>query len=43
MQITNQIHFRNVQGDILGGLTAAVVALLTSCTKKKLYKFYTQY
>ncbi len=27
MQITNQIHFRNVQGDILGGLTAAVVAL----------------
>ncbi|UNU24775.1 bicarbonate transporter BicA [Microcoleus vaginatus] len=27
MQIINQIHFRNVQGDILGGLTAAVVAL----------------
>ncbi|MFN6514665.1 MAG: SulP family inorganic anion transporter [Nostoc sp. CreGUA01] len=27
MQITNQIHFRNIQGDILGGLTAAVVAL----------------
>jgi len=27
MQITNQIHFRNLQGDILGGLTAAVVAL----------------
>lgn len=27
MNITNQIHFRNVQGDILGGLTAAVVAL----------------
>ena len=27
MKITNQIHFRNVQGDILGGLTAAVVAL----------------
>jgi SulP family sulfate permease len=27
MQLTNQIHFRNVQGDILGGLTAAVVAL----------------
>ncbi|AHJ27941.1 SulP family inorganic anion transporter [Nodularia spumigena CS-584] len=27
MQITNEIHFRNVQGDILGGLTAAVVAL----------------
>ena len=27
MNITNQIHFRNLQGDILGGLTAAVVAL----------------
>jgi SulP family sulfate permease len=27
VQITNQIHFRNIQGDILGGLTAAVVAL----------------
>ncbi|MBE9126254.1 MULTISPECIES: SulP family inorganic anion transporter [unclassified Coleofasciculus] len=27
MNITNQIHFRNVKGDILGGLTAAVVAL----------------
>jgi SulP family sulfate permease len=27
VNITNQIHFRNVQGDILGGLTAAVVAL----------------
>ncbi|WP_414551437.1 SulP family inorganic anion transporter [Anabaena sp. CCY 0017] len=27
MQIINEIHFRNVQGDILGGLTAAVVAL----------------
>ncbi|WP_414620126.1 SulP family inorganic anion transporter [Calothrix sp. CCY 0018] len=27
MQITNQIHFRNLQGDILGGVTAAVVAL----------------
>jgi SulP family sulfate permease len=27
VKITNQIHFRNVQGDILGGLTAAVVAL----------------
>jgi len=27
MKITNEIHFRNVQGDILGGLTAAVVAL----------------
>ncbi|MEQ9624680.1 bicarbonate transporter BicA [Coleofasciculus chthonoplastes] len=27
MQITNQIHFRNLKGDIFGGLTAAVVAL----------------
>ncbi|MEB3161446.1 MAG: SulP family inorganic anion transporter [Synechocystis sp.] len=27
MQITNKIHFRNVQGDIFGGLTAAVIAL----------------
>lgn len=27
MKITNTIHFRNLQGDILGGLTAAVVAL----------------
>ncbi|MDB9314742.1 SulP family inorganic anion transporter [Spirulina sp. CS-785/01] len=27
MNITNKIHFRNLRGDILGGLTAAVVAL----------------
>ncbi|EDX71547.1 putative permease subfamily, putative [Coleofasciculus chthonoplastes PCC 7420] len=27
MQITNQIHVRNLKGDIFGGLTAAVVAL----------------
>ncbi|MEQ8970686.1 MAG: SulP family inorganic anion transporter [Coleofasciculus sp. C1-SOL-03] len=27
MQITNQIHFRHLKGDIFGGLTAAVVAL----------------
>lgn len=27
MSITNQIHFRNLKGDIFGGLTAAVVAL----------------
>lgn len=27
MSITNRIHFRNVQGDVLDGLTAAVVAL----------------
>ncbi len=27
MQLVNQIHFRNLKGDIFGGLTAAVVAL----------------
>ncbi|MEO1619877.1 MAG: SulP family inorganic anion transporter [Cyanobacteria bacterium J06632_3] len=27
MQLTNKIHFRNVQGDIFGGVTAAVIAL----------------
>ncbi|MEQ9667745.1 bicarbonate transporter BicA [Coleofasciculus sp. G2-EDA-02] len=27
MQITNRIHFRNLQGDIFGGLTAAIIAL----------------
>ena len=27
MQITNRIHFRNVKGDLFGGLTAAVIAL----------------
>ncbi|AFY84676.1 bicarbonate transporter BicA [Oscillatoria acuminata] len=27
MQITNTIHFRNLKGDLFGGLTAAVVAL----------------
>jgi SulP family sulfate permease len=27
MQITNKIHLRNVQGDIFGGVTAAVIAL----------------
>ncbi|MGK7882812.1 MAG: SulP family inorganic anion transporter [Crocosphaera sp.] len=27
MQITNLIHFRNVKGDIFGGVTAAVIAL----------------
>ncbi len=27
MQITNNIHFRNVKGDIFGGVTAAVIAL----------------
>jgi SulP family sulfate permease len=27
MQLTNQIHFRNLRGDIFGGLTAAIVSL----------------
>ncbi|QHV01030.1 bicarbonate transporter BicA [Synechocystis sp. CACIAM 05] len=27
MQITNKIHFRNLQGDLFGGVTAAVIAL----------------
>ena len=27
MKITNQIHFRNLKGDLFGGLTAAVIAL----------------
>ncbi|MBW4654408.1 MAG: SulP family inorganic anion transporter [Kaiparowitsia implicata GSE-PSE-MK54-09C] len=27
MQITNRIHFRNVRGDLFGGVTAAVIAL----------------
>lgn len=27
MQVFNRIHFRNVKGDIFGGLTAAVIAL----------------
>ncbi len=27
MRITNRIHFRNLQGDILGGITAAIIAL----------------
>lgn len=27
MQLTNQIHFRNVRGDLFGGVTAAVIAL----------------
>jgi SulP family sulfate permease len=27
MRITNRIHFRNVRGDIFGGVTAAVIAL----------------
>jgi SulP family sulfate permease len=27
MQLTNRIHFRNLRGDIFGGITAAVIAL----------------
>lgn len=27
MQTTNQIHFRNVKGDIFGGVTVAVITL----------------
>lgn len=27
MQITNKIHFKNLRGDIFGGITAAVIAL----------------
>ncbi|MDJ0676226.1 MAG: SulP family inorganic anion transporter [Calothrix sp. MO_167.B42] len=27
MQLTNRIHFRNIRGDIFGGVTAAVIAL----------------
>ncbi|MDV3352404.1 SulP family inorganic anion transporter [Leptolyngbyaceae cyanobacterium CCMR0082] len=27
MQITNKIHFRNLRGDLFGGVTAAVIAL----------------
>ncbi|OLT62776.1 bicarbonate transporter BicA [Moorena bouillonii] len=32
MQLTNQIHFRNIKGDIFGGLTAAVIALPMALT-----------
>lgn len=32
MAITNNIHFRNVQGDIFGGITAAVIALPMALT-----------
>lgn len=32
MQITNKIHFRNVKGDIFGGITAAVIALPMALT-----------
>ena len=32
MLITNKIHFRNIKGDIFGGLTAAVIALPMALT-----------
>ncbi|MDJ0657933.1 MAG: SulP family inorganic anion transporter [Crocosphaera sp.] len=32
MSITNTIHFRNVKGDIFGGITAAVIALPMALT-----------
>ena len=32
MSITNKIHFRNLRGDIFGGLTAAVIALPMALT-----------
>lgn len=32
MSVTNKIHFRNVKGDIFGGLTAAVIALPMALT-----------
>ena len=32
MRITNKIHFRNVKGDIFGGITAAVIALPMALT-----------
>ncbi len=32
MAITNKIHFRNLQGDIFGGITAAVIALPMALT-----------
>ncbi|NEO26324.1 MAG: SulP family inorganic anion transporter, partial [Kamptonema sp. SIO4C4] len=27
MQITNKIHFRNLRGDLFGGVTAAIISL----------------
>ena len=32
MGITNKIHFRNLKGDIFGGITAAVIALPMALT-----------
>ena len=32
MSVTNRIHFRNIKGDIFGGVTAAVIALPMALT-----------
>lgn len=32
MQLTNRINFRNVQGDLFGGITAAIVSLPIALT-----------
>ena len=32
MNVTNKIHLRNLQGDIFGGITAAVIALPMALT-----------
>ena len=32
MQITNRIHFRNLRGDLFGGVTAAIIALPMALT-----------
>ncbi|NBD31850.1 MAG: sodium-independent anion transporter, partial [Cyanobacteria bacterium] len=32
MRITNRIHFRNIKGDIFGGITAAIIALPMALT-----------
>ncbi|MGV2830031.1 bicarbonate transporter BicA [Myxosarcina sp. GI1(2024)] len=32
MSITNRIHFRNIKGDIFGGITAAIIALPMALT-----------
>jgi len=32
MKITNRIHFRNIKGDIFGGITAAIIALPMALT-----------
>jgi len=32
MKITNRIHFRNIKGDVFGGITAAIIALPMALT-----------